>query len=166
MLAVLAQTAPTPIKVAHPGVGWVNIQPQVGEFYSDHFAQQLNLAGVRVVSAKEISAVIGLERQKQLLGCADDSSNCLVELADALGVDGIVQGSVGYFSGRYVINLKVVGANDASTLAAVTEQAANDAGVIDALTRAANAISNQLYKKGGRPPSATTSSAANPPAQT
>jgi hypothetical protein len=37
--------------------------------------------------------LLGLERQKQMLGCAEDSSNCLAELAGALGARFVLNGS-------------------------------------------------------------------------
>src|SRR6185295_10483314 len=54
-------------------------------FYSDHFAQALRQAGMKVITASEISAMLSSQRQQQLLGCADDGSACMAELANALG---------------------------------------------------------------------------------
>lgn len=47
-----------------------------------------------VISAADIQTMIGLERQKQLLGCNEDSSSCLSELAGALGARFVLSGQV------------------------------------------------------------------------
>ena len=45
--------------------------------------------GAEVVSGAEIRSLIGFERQKQLLGCKEDSS-CIAEMGGALGASGFV----------------------------------------------------------------------------
>jgi hypothetical protein len=40
---------------------------------------------VRVTTQRDVAQIIGLERQKQLLGCSDQDSSCNAELAGALG---------------------------------------------------------------------------------
>src|SRR5688500_16256709 len=92
LAAVVVSIAP--MKLALPGLQVVGIDPKLGAFYGEHFAQQLTLRGARVTSTSEISALLGLERQKQLLGCSDEASSCMAELAKALGVDGLALGDV------------------------------------------------------------------------
>ncbi|MBS2031885.1 MAG: hypothetical protein JST54_28570 [Deltaproteobacteria bacterium] len=46
--------------------------------------------GFAVMTPADIGAVIGVERQRQLLGCAEDS--CLADLAGAMGTEYIVYG--------------------------------------------------------------------------
>jgi hypothetical protein len=48
----------------------------------------------RVISAQDVQALLGLERQKALLGCSDDATSCMSELANALGADVLVTGSL------------------------------------------------------------------------
>lgn len=60
--------------------------------------------------------MIGLERQKKLLGCADDRSSCVAELAGALGTDGIIVGSPGKPGTNFTISLKIIRARDGCML--------------------------------------------------
>src|SRR5687767_15810965 len=107
-LMLAAAPVEKPVSLASPGFSYAQVPEQMATFCADHFAQQLTLEGVRVTTPSEIGALIGLERTKQLLGCADDSTNCIVELANALGVDGIVTGSIGRFGKSWVVNIKVI----------------------------------------------------------
>ena len=43
-------------------------------------------ADIRVMTSGEVAQVIGLERQKQLLGCSETGASCMAELAGALTV--------------------------------------------------------------------------------
>lgn len=44
----------------------------------------------RVLSAEDVRALLGFERQRQLLGCDDGGAQCLTELTDAMGADLVV----------------------------------------------------------------------------
>ena len=157
-LALLGATSAAPseaLQLAAPGLATVNLPRDVATFYSDHFAQQLTLEGLHVVSASEIATLLGLERQKTLLGCSDNAANCTVELANALGVDGVVTGSLGKFGRSYQLNLKVLSAKDASTLAAYsTRVSGGDEALLDELTRAAKQITAEVYLRLHRTPPA------------
>lgn len=74
----------------------------------------------RVVSAREIDALIGFERQKQLVAC--DSQSCMAEVAGSLGVDFILVGSVARVGKSYVLNMKVLDVRRAVQTAAVFER--------------------------------------------
>jgi hypothetical protein len=57
-------------------------------------ASELDRLGVfRVITADAIRDMLALEKQKQMLGCAD-SLGCVAELGGALGVDYLVSGKV------------------------------------------------------------------------
>ena len=94
--------------LAAPGITTVDVPVEAASFYTEHLAQALARHGLLVMTPKQLEAVLGLERQKQLLGCAE--SSCMVELANALGVDGLLLGEIGRFGERYQINLKIVSA--------------------------------------------------------
>jgi MYXO-CTERM domain-containing protein len=61
----------------------------------------------RVISSRDISTMLGLERQRQLLGCTDDTS-CLTEIADALGTDFVIQGTVGKVGDTYLVTVRLI----------------------------------------------------------
>src|SRR4051812_9527469 len=90
-VAILA-AAPAAPKIAMPGLHLVDIPAERGSLYTETLATELIARGVRVVTEQEISALLGLERQREILGCAEGS--CLIELGNALGVDGVLLGHV------------------------------------------------------------------------
>src|SRR5207244_8198904 len=67
----------------------------------------------KVYSQADLERVVTAERQKQLIGCSDES--CLAELSDALGARYIVTGRLDRFGNRYVL---VGGLYDSATSAA------------------------------------------------
>lgn len=152
LTAILLAATPEPVKLAAPGLNGANISEEVLTFYTEHFAQQLGFQGVRVTTSSEIAQLIGFERQKEMLGCKDDSTSCLVELANALGVDGLVNGSIARLGKSYALNLKIVSATDARPLAAWSSRVPDEEAVLDELNRAAKAMAAEMFQKLGRTP--------------
>lgn len=65
-------------KVAVTRFSVIDLRDARAEFYTEHFADRLHDQGVDVVTPREVQALLGLDRQKQLLGC-DESSSCVTE---------------------------------------------------------------------------------------
>lgn len=153
MLALLAAVVVmgAPIRLGTPGLTVVGIEAQTAEVFSDHLAKQLELSGVLVTGKAEIAAVLGLERQRQLMGCAEDSASCLAELAGALGVDGLLTGTLGKLGTGYVVNLKIVD-REARSLAVASGRAADVDALLDYLDATAVDLSRQTYLSLGREP--------------
>jgi TolB-like protein len=106
---------------------------------SDIVVSEVARHGYDVISQSDISAMIGFEKQKKMLGC--DETSCLAEIGGALGVDYLITGQVGQIGTRYRISLLVVD----SRKARVTGRAANFSDQNeDALARAAEATVGQL----------------------
>jgi hypothetical protein len=63
-------------------------------------------AGVEVITQREISAVLSLERQKEMLGCTTDA--CMAELGGALGCDRLVTGDVARLGESWLVHLRLV----------------------------------------------------------
>ncbi|HEY3451351.1 MAG TPA: hypothetical protein VGK67_33645 [Myxococcales bacterium] len=61
--------------------------------------------GVQLITQQEIGSLVGLERQKTLMGCGNDS--CLAELGGALGVDKMVTGNINKLGETWLFNLKL-----------------------------------------------------------
>lgn len=141
-----APKAAPPPKLAAPGLSGLNVPAQELEFYSEHFAQQLTLAGLQVITGKQISSLLGLERQKQLLGCTEASSACMAELASALGVDGVVTGSVGKLEKSYRVNVSIVAAIDGRTLSAHSGRAGTSEELVEELTSAAQRMAGEATR--------------------
>lgn len=52
---------------------------------NDAVVEWVSKAGVfQVVSQADIRTLLGVERQKQLLGCGEDAASCMAELSGAL----------------------------------------------------------------------------------
>lgn len=135
LLISAALTAGPAVRLASPGFDHVGVDDRLSELFSDHLAQQLVLSGISVITKSEISQLIGLERQRQLLNCSDAGGQCLVELANAIGVDGLVTGTVGKLESGFVVNVKIVSSRDGHALAAASGRFKTDSDVIDWLTR-------------------------------
>ncbi len=149
-LALLtAAPTPPPVKLAAPGFQAVQLPEEVVRFYSEHFAQQLVLQGLGVITQQQISALVGLERQKQLVGCSDES--CMAELAGALGVDAMITGSIGKLGAAYQVNLSIISAKDGQVLAAHSRKLRGEEEVLDELTAAARQMGPQVLTGLRRP---------------
>ena len=116
-------------------------------FLSDHAADQFAAEGLRVTTPKEIKALIGLERQRQLMGCADDSSSCAAELANALGVDGIILTDVAKIGTVYKLNVKVLDAATTERVASFSTRANSQEALLEAFTQAAKELAPILKSK-------------------
>ncbi len=158
------QAAP---KVAMPGLSALGLEDRYAVFFGEHLAQQLKFEGLDVVTNKEIASLLGLERQKQLLGCSEASSSCMAELASALGADGVLLGDLAKVGGRTQLNLKVISARDGRTFAAFSDRVEGDEAVLDALSRAAVQLAKGVATALGRtltPVAAELRGSSTPPA--
>jgi TolB-like protein len=115
-------------------------------------------AGYDVISQADVSAMIGFEKQKQMLGCTDQAS-CLAEIGGALGVDYVVSGQVGQIGSRYHLSLQLLDSRKAKVLARGARFAERNE---DALAAAAQATLADLLgavERGGAPPVAGAAAA-------
>jgi hypothetical protein len=159
VLAALTLGAAPQVKLAAPGLAHVGVDDSVAAMFSQHFAQQLELNGVHVVAQQEIAALIGLERQKQLLGCSDGSTNCVAEIGGALGVDGVITGTIAKLDNGYLVNLKIASSLDGSSMASVSRRGKSDGELVDWMTEIAPEIAAQLKAaKSGAPVGAVSAS--------
>lgn len=82
------------------------VRPAVRDALQNSLSAALRDRGFDVVSSTDIAAALGLERQKQLVGCTD--SNCLAEIGGALGVDFMVLSQVGGLDNDTLLVLKLI----------------------------------------------------------
>jgi hypothetical protein len=81
------------------------VEPRYGKVVTDALASELRkLEKTSVVAMDEVRAMLDHEAQKQLLGCSDES--CLAEIADSLGVDGLVIGKLLKIGDQHVMAVK------------------------------------------------------------
>lgn len=160
MLAMLvaAVLTQTPTKVAIVPLGNVGLEASKVTLYTDLLAQELAKArDLEVTSEAQLQAVLGLERQRALLGCAAES--CAAELAGAIGADALLTGSLAKVEGGLVISLRVVQARTSKQLAGFTAQVANEKELLAAIPGAAAALvraTRAALHPGSEPPPVVT----------
>lgn len=142
-LLMIAAPDAKEVTLAAPGLRYVGITEQQGDVYLDYFAQQVTRRGVPVTTRTDIAAALGLERQKALLGCAE--TNCIAELAGALGVSALVVGSIATAGRGFVVNLKIMEASGSTrALAIFSERVANEDALYAVLERSAAELVSTL----------------------
>jgi hypothetical protein len=133
----------------------VNVDPKVASFFSDHFAGALVRRGLMVLTPAEINAMIGLERSKQLAGCTEEASSCVAELSNALGVDGLVVGTVAKFGTTLQANIKVFAASSGASVKAVSVKATGEEAFLEALSKEAVVVAPDVLQRMGKVASPT-----------
>ncbi len=145
MLSLALAAGPAQKTLASPGLSSINIDERVAAFYSEFFAQELaQKTGYRVFTQGEVAALLGLERQRQLLGCSEDASSCMSELAGALGADGLITGSIARLGSGFAVTLNVVSPQGAHSLAMRTGRSKDEDALLDWLTETAGLVAVQL----------------------
>lgn len=145
LLLTAAAAGSTSFQIAATNITVTGMATEKSSLYTEHFAQQLATSGVRVVTQKEIAALLGAERQRQLLGCSESAGSCLAELASALGADGVLLGEVSRLDeGSYQMSLKVVWSRDGRPLTSFVGRAYSESALLDLLARAATAMGADL----------------------
>jgi hypothetical protein len=89
----------------------------------------------KVISSKEIATMVGIERQKQMLGCSD-SSSCMAEFANALGADYVMVASVGRVGDNYFVSTKLIDGSRNTVAARASVQAKSANSLLEAIWRA------------------------------
>lgn len=140
--------AAAPPKVAVPTFTGVGLEKPRLEFFTEQFAADLRQAGLTVVTQGDIGALLGLERQKQLLGCSDDSSACMAELANALGTDVVVLGAVATLGQDALqVTVKLIASMDGAVLAQRSGRVKSQLQLSDALTVVAHELGREGLAK-------------------
>jgi TolB-like protein len=110
------EATPRRIKIAVTEIRPLNTEQAKADLLSEvALTEAAQSRRLEVVGKSDIAAVLGLEQQKKVLGCADDSA-CLAEIGGALGVDYLLVGTLGRLGTLYRIDLKLVDARKARAL--------------------------------------------------
>jgi len=122
--------------------------------------------GLSVVAGSDLRALVGFERQKQLLGCTEGS--CLTEIAGALGVAYLVSSECSKVGNTWLLSLTLLDAGKALALKRLTRRAYTDDSLVDEAVRAVDELLTALpgaAAPGPRPvPLPPPPAAAAPPA--
>src|SRR2546423_5436329 len=151
LVVVLAASAATPVKLAAPPWRAVGVDAAKATFFSDFFAQQLQQqSDLQITTSSEIKQLVGMERENELTACSDAAPSCTAELASALGVDGLITGTVAKTERSYVVTIKVIRIRDAAPMGLASGKAADEDALVDWLTSVAPQVAASVKKAMGR----------------
>jgi hypothetical protein len=104
-------------------------------------AEASRVGGFAVLSQGDVVAQLGVEKSRQMLGCAEDES-CMLEIAGALAAERLLAGSVTLVDGTYLLSIKQVDARKARSIARAgdTLKAPTQAELADAVRRLAHEV--------------------------
>jgi hypothetical protein len=110
--ATAAEPDNTSVMIAVPELVPLGVPGEMAQNLTAVIAAELGRYDrVRVLSNREMAMLLGVERQKELLGCSDDS--CVSQLAGALGADKILSGQIGTIEQSVVLTLQLTNAKTA-----------------------------------------------------
>lgn len=139
---VALAVAASPVKLAALPFERAGIDEGLATLVQDSLVNHLaEKPFLQIVTDRDMAALLGLEREKQLLGCAGDSRSCVAELTGALGVEALVTGSIGRAGRSFQLNVKVIDAAGAKTLFAFSsEPVANEEALLGLCASLAESI--------------------------
>lgn len=100
------------------------VEASVAKSLTEALASELQARGYfQVVSQQDIQTLLGLERQKQLVGCADDGASCLAELSAALGARFVTSGTLSRLGEAWQLTLTTLDTQKSQALGRSTRVA-------------------------------------------
>lgn len=102
------------------------VDPEIARSLSEAITVEAGRIGTfEVGSQKDLATILGLERQKQLLGCGEETSSCLMELADAAGARFVLTGSLVKLGNTWQLNLQTLDTRRAAPVGRSTRLASD-----------------------------------------
>lgn len=98
-----------------------NVDPKSVSSLSSLIASEAVRYPVKVFAGSDLQALLGFERQKQIMGCTDTS--CLAEIGGAMGVDYLLFAEVGEVAGWWLLTTALLDISRATSLQRVTKTA-------------------------------------------
>lgn len=151
LLILTLGAEPRPIRIAVPGLSAVNLEPGRADAYTTHLAQQLTFKGVRAVTSSDFAAVLGLERQQQLLGCMDEDDRCRETSVLNANIDGLLEGTVSKLGSKWTLDVRVLEPGSARALASASVSSGDEDGLLGSLALVAEQLAAQLSTALQRP---------------
>ncbi len=127
--------------VALPLLPLGGVGKETAQLLSESLAGELRKRpGVSVLTQSDVTALLGVEKTRQMLGCAE--SGCMAEIGGALGADRVVHGSLGRVGESLVVNLSALDPRRGKAAASVSERlrGAGDEAFLDVLPAVADAL--------------------------
>lgn len=138
LLLLLLTAAPHSVVVPQPVV--VDVKPEAAAYFAQSLSSALTNKGLKIITQTELQTMLGLERQKQLLGCETETT-CLAEISSALGADRILQLSIARFTKSLRVTAKLLNANG-DVLFTQERRASSD----DELVDIAPSLASEVYE--------------------
>lgn len=149
VLSVLgaAALAATDVSVAIPDLACGSeIPASKCTFFAEYLGDRLaSEGGLTITTPSQIIAVLGVERQRQLMGCSDNS--CVAELAGALGSEVLMVGTVARVGEEFAVTLKAVDAKKGSVLTSRSTRVLKEEGLLDFFTLTARVVHDEVLFK-------------------
>lgn len=140
-LTLLLMTAAGPLVVPSPTV--VDLKEELGAYFSESLSVALNKRGVRVITSNEIRTLLGIERQKALLGCDENANACLAEISSALGAERVLQLTIARLPRSIRVTAKLIHSRG-DVLATEERRTDSEDGLLDLVPSFADAIAETL----------------------
>ncbi len=143
LLAAVALTAaPLPKKIAVMDLAAAGVEPSLAQAVSLVVPTEIRgrIPSAQVISKDEISAMLGLEKTRQMLGCT--GVGCTAEIGGALGVDELVDGRIGKVGQTYVLELRRLDVKGAKTLGSAARMVRGEE---DELVKAVQGMLDELF---------------------
>ncbi|MBM4777417.1 MAG: hypothetical protein GQE15_06905 [Archangiaceae bacterium] len=145
LLHIATAATPEPVGIAITPLQLVDVSPELGGYAEDRLANHLGDLGFKVTTPADIAALLGIERQRQLLGCSEDG--CNAEIGSALGVPLMLVGRVTKLEERFDIDLRVIRQRDGLVVARDTRRIVGIKGLGELMEAAGDSLAKQLAPK-------------------
>lgn len=161
LFASLLLAAQPPVTIAVPGMATTGLEAAIGDAVFERFATVLGQTpGLKVSTARDLQQTLGLERQRELMGCDTRGSSCLAELAGSLGVDAIISASLAKVGTRYLTTVRALRARDGAEVASASGRLADLDEVSAWLDTQAPLLGEKVLLAFGRTPGAAAPQSA------
>jgi len=88
--------------------------PSVARAVTASVAKEISRRAVHdLVTSADVATLLGAERQRQLMGCGDESASCVAELSGALGARFVMTGAVTRLGTTWQLTLQTVDGSNA-----------------------------------------------------
>lgn len=114
---------------------------------------------LEVIGTSDVQAILGIERQKQLLGCTDVANSCLIEISSALGAPWLVSGSLAKLGKAMRMDLKLIRSRDGKVVFRDGRTFKDESDVFEAVSALVTKLVKAIDIKEG----ASTTTSAPPP---
>ncbi len=124
LLCLALAAAETPKMVVLELAAGSGVEPGVTAPLTEALTAEVQRRGYfEVLSTRDIQSLLGIERQKELLGCSDATKSCMTELSGALGARFALTGSLARLGEAWQLTLTALDTQKAQPLGRATRVA-------------------------------------------